>query len=214
VDRRGLYPIVDVDSLRAHGLPLLAFAERVLEAEPAMLQLRAKSTGARETLEILRALRPRCRAQGTLLFANDRPDLALLADADGVHVGQGDLSLADVRRCAPRLLVGVSTHRIEELETALAERPAYVAFGPVFATSSKQNPDPCVGLLGLAEANRLARRAGICLVAIGGIGLGQARAVAEHADAASVISALIPTSGNLDEITARAHAFQAAFAAS
>src|SRR5262245_35221080 len=94
---RGLYPIVDVDSLHARGVPILEFAARVLEARPDVLQLRAKSSGARETLELLRALKPRCAARGTLLFANDRPDLAVLAEADGVHVGQGDLGLGDVR---------------------------------------------------------------------------------------------------------------------
>src|SRR6185503_17067968 len=97
---RGLYPIVDVAAVRARGLSVTDFSARVLEARPPLLQLRAKELGARETLELLSALVPLCRAAGTLLFANDRPDLAVLAGADGVHVGQSDLSVAEVRRFA------------------------------------------------------------------------------------------------------------------
>jgi thiamine-phosphate pyrophosphorylase len=208
VELSGLYPIVDVESLRARGLPIVAFAERVLEARPSLLQLRAKASGARETLELLRELKPRCAASGTLLFANDRPDLALLAGADGVHVGQDDLSLADVRAFAPGLRVGVSTHRVHELEAALAARPDYVAYGPVFATGSKRDHEPVVGLDGLAAANERARSAGIPLVAIGGIDHTRAREVRPHAALAAIISALIPSPPALDEVSARARALQ------
>src|SRR5688572_9188783 len=118
-----LYPIVDAGAVRARGLETVEFAARVLAARPALVQLRAKELGARETLELARALAPLCRAAGTLFFVNDRPDLAVLASADGVHVGQGDLSVADVRRFAPTLKVGASTHDFAELEAALADRP-------------------------------------------------------------------------------------------
>lgn len=209
---RGLYPIVDVETLGARGLEVIEFAQAVLAAHPRLLQLRAKASGARETLELLRALKPRCAAAGTLLFANDRPDLAVLAGADGVHVGQGDLAVADVRAFAPKLKVGISTHGVAELEAALAERPAYVAFGPVFATSSKRNPEPTVGSAGLAEAGLRARRAGVPLVAIGGIDLERAPNVAEHAALAAVIGALVPAAGAgaFEEVRARARAFQTA----
>ena len=210
LDLRGLYPIIDVDSLRARGLAPLAFAERVLAARPRLVQLRAKSSGARETLELLRGLRPRCSRAGTLLFANDRPDLAVLAQADGVHVGQLDLSPADVRAFAPGLLVGVSTHGLDELEAALAARPSYVAFGPVFTTNSKQNPEPVVGSDALARAHELARRAGVPLVAIGGIDLERASELRSRAELAAVIGALIPASGALEEVTVRAEALEAA----
>src|SRR5688572_28666185 len=167
--RQGLYPIVDVGAVRERGWSVPDFAARVLATRPALLQLRAKTLGARETLELLRALVPLCRASGTLLFANDRADLAVLAGADGVHVGQSDLSLSDVRRFAPTLKVGVSTHDIAELERALAERPDYVAFGTVFPTSTKSNPEPVVVLDALTRAAEKARHADIPLVAIGGI---------------------------------------------
>lgn len=201
---RGLYPLVDLDSLEQRGLSPLAFAERVLAARPPLLQLRAKSTGARATLELLRALVPLCRAAGTALFANDRPDLAVLAGADGVHVGQDDIPLAQVRRFAPGLRVGVSTHDFAQLERTLAERPDYVAFGPVFATPSKRDHEPVVSLDGLARAHALARSAGVPLVAIGGIDRERARLVKEHAELIAVIGAVMPRGGSLDDVEASA----------
>jgi thiamine-phosphate pyrophosphorylase len=210
---RGLYPIVDVDSLKELGqnpLAIMDFAERVLAARPALLQLRAKHSGAHDTLELLRALRPLCTHAGARLFANDRPDLALLAECDGVHVGQEDLPLATVRQIAPGLLVGVSTHDATQLAVALAEGPDYVAFGPVFSTVSKERPDPSVGLLGLAAAYRTARAASIPLVAIGGIDLFRAREVAAHCDLAACIAALRPNPNSLDGVTEAARALHAA----
>lgn len=205
-----LYPIVDVDALRARGLPVVPFAERVLSVRPALLQLRAKSSGARETLELLRALVPLCRAHGTLLFANDRPDLAVLAGADGVHVGQDDLPLAEVRRFAPRLRVGVSTHDLAQLSAALELAPDYVAFGPIFSTSSKARPDPNVGLDGLRRAAELASEAGLPLVAIGGITRERAAAVASSAALIAVIAALIPEDGAVEAVTSTARDFVSA----
>ena len=192
---RGLYAIVDVDFLDARGIPVLAFAEAVLAGAPAVLQLRAKRLSSRDTLSMLRALRERTAAAGVPLFANDRPDLAILAGCDGVHVGQEDPSPEDVRRLSPALRVGVSTHTLPELDAALRARPDYVAFGPVFRTTSKARPDPTVGAPGLAAAHALARAAGVPLVAIGGITLERAGAVAPHAELLAVVSALLPEEG-------------------
>jgi thiamine-phosphate pyrophosphorylase len=203
---KGLYPIVDIDTLARHGIAPLTFAERALAAKPPLLQLRAKHESSEATLALLTALKPMCARSGTLLFANDRADLALLAGADGVHVGQDDLSLQAVRRIAPSLKVGVSTHDLEQLELALAERPDYVAFGPIFATGSKLRPDPVVGLEGLGQAADRARAAGIPLVAIGGITLERARSVAALGALAAVIAGLIGES--LDDTEQRALAFQ------
>jgi len=213
LELRGLYPIVDVTAVERRGLPLLAFAERVLAARPSLVQLRAKGKPARDTLALLRALAPLCARSGTLLFANDRPDLALLAEVPGVHVGQHDLPLSEVRRFAPALKVGVSTHTHAELDRALAMRPDYVAFGPVFATPSKVDHEPPVGLDGLATAYERARRAGVPLVAIGGIGLEQAAAIGARSDAAAVIGALLPDDGRLESVTERALALSAALVA-
>ena len=209
---RGLYPIVDTDALKARGIALLEFAEQVLSAHPPLLQLRAKHLGGRDTLSLLSALLPLCRARGTLLFANDRPDLAMLAGCDGIHVGQDDLPLALVRQLAPRLKLGVSTHDLAELAAALAERPDYVAFGPIFATGSKASPDPLVGLEGLQLAATRARDAGVPLVAIGGITLERAPSIARCGALAAVIAGLLPERGELSEVAARAAAFQRALA--
>ncbi len=207
---RGLYPIIDLDTLESRGVEPLAFAERVLAARPAFVQLRAKSLGAGATLALLRQLAPLCRVSGTALFANDRPDLALLAGADGVHVGQDDLPVAEVRRFAPGLRVGISTHDLAQLERALAERPDYVAFGPVFATPSKRNHEPVVGLTGLARAHELSLVAKVPLVAIGGIDLERAALAGVHAEVVSVIGALLPAAAGLEAVTERALALQRA----
>lgn len=210
--RKGLYPIVDVDTLQRRGIGVLDFALRVIEARPPLVQLRAKHATARETLDFLRALRGPSREAGVALFANDRPDLALLAECDGVHVGQTDLGVEDVRRVAPGLAVGVSTHDAEQLALALEARPAYVAFGPVFATRSKAAADPVVGLDGLSRAAESARRAGVPLVAIGGIDADGARQVARVGAMAAVIGALVPASA-LDEVGARCRALMEALGA-
>ena len=202
----GLYAIVDLDALSARNVPLLPFARAVLEARPARQQLRAKSASANETLALLRALRQPCTAAGAQLFANDRPDLALLAGCDGVHVGQEDLEVQDVRRFAPALRIGVSTHDLGQLDRALAARPDYVAFGPVFPTRSKARPDPVVGLEGLGQAAARAGAARIPLVAIGGIGLEDCARVAELGASAAIIGALVEPAPDLEAVSARAKA--------
>ena len=196
---RGLYPIVDVDVLARAGLGPVEFLEALLRARPALVQLRAKRASARETLALLRAFRPHASAAGCKLFANDRPDLALLAGADGVHLGQSDIAPEQVRRHFPGLAIGLSTHTLPELDRALAHAPDYVAYGPVFRTSSKENPEPVVGLAGLCAAAE--RVAGRCpLVAIGGISSKSAARVARIAEFGAVIGALVPTAGDLESV--------------
>jgi thiamine-phosphate pyrophosphorylase len=164
----------------------------VLVARPAALQLRAKDCSPREFLALLRAISPLCREVGVPFVANDRVDLAALAACNVVHLGQDDLTIERARRIAPGVLAGLSTHTKEQLARALDTRPAYVAYGPVFQTASKDNPDPAVGLAGLREAAAAARRVRIPLVAIGGITLERAPEVAQIADAAAVIAGLLP----------------------
>jgi len=125
------------------------------------------------------------------LIMNDRADLCLAAECDGVHVGQDDLSAESVRRIiGPDRLLGVSTHNPEQLREADLTSANYLAIGPVFATSSKQNPDPVVGLEGVRRAQALTRKP---LVAIGGITRANAVSVVDAgADAVAVISDLMP----------------------
>ena len=201
---RGLYAIADVEALHRAQLNLMDFVAEVLRARPAALQLRAKASDARDTLALLERLVPLCRSASVPLFCNDRIDLALLAGCDGVHVGQHDPPPSAVRRLGPALALGVSTHTLAQLEQALAERPTYVAFGPVFGTQSKREPDPVVGLEALREAHRRCRQAGVPLVAIGGITLERASDIASAADAGAVISALLPTRAEGSEARARA----------
>jgi thiamine-phosphate pyrophosphorylase len=198
---KGLYPIVDVDSLKALKLDVLEFARQVLAASPQSLQLRAKHLSARETLELLRPLQALCAGRGTALFANDRPDLALLARCEGVHVGQDDLSVRHVRSVAPTLRVGVSTHDLAQLQAALDQQPDYVAFGPIFATRSKQRPDPVVGLDGLARAVELARAAEVPIVAIGGITQSNAAQIAAMGVCGAVIGAILPADGDVEGVS-------------
>jgi thiamine-phosphate pyrophosphorylase len=207
---RGLYPIVDLDSLSKNGVAALEMTAAVLSARPPLLQLRAKHHTPREVLALLRLIRPLCKEVGTLLFANDRPDLALLALADGVHVGQDDLPLEDVRKLPGKLRVGVSTHDLTQLRQALTLRPDYVAFGPIFTTSSKLGADPALGLAELARAASLAHDAGVPLVAIGGLTLAVASDVARCGALAAVISDLLSDGTGVDDIAGRARAWQAA----
>jgi thiamine-phosphate pyrophosphorylase len=197
---------VDVDACNARGFGVLDFAREVCLARPGCVQLRAKHCSARDTLELLRGLLTLARPHGVQVFANDRPDLAWLSGVDGVHVGQSDLPLSQVRRLAPNLRVGVSTHNQGQMREALAEKPDYVAVGPVFATSSKQDAEACVGIQGLVLAAQLARVAKIPLVAIGGISQTSAREVAKHADRIAVIAALFPESGRLQDVRAQVEA--------
>jgi thiamine-phosphate pyrophosphorylase len=218
---QGLYAIADTRTLRARAIDIVAFARAILLARPAALQLRAKAEPPRDLLALLRTLSPLCREAGVPFVVNDRPDLAALAGCDYAHVGQDDLPMDRVRRMAPGLRVGLSTHTSEQLARALQARPEYVAYGPVFPTASKERPDPVVGLAGLREAAIAARRARVPLVAIGGITLATAVDVAAVADASAVISGLLPEDGAcaysrhdprsvLEWITMRALALQAA----
>jgi thiamine-phosphate pyrophosphorylase len=201
---RGLYAIVDVEALSPFGLEPLPFARAILGTRPAALQLRAKEVSARESLALLRALAPMCRVAGVPLVANDRADLAALAGCDLVHLGQDDVPVALARRIAPGLGVGISTHTPAQLTRALELRPAYVAYGPVYPTSSKRNPGPLVGVSGLRDAAREAAAAGIPLVAIGGIDLEHAVEVGSLADAGAVIRGLLDGVTDLREAAERA----------
>lgn len=225
---RGLYAIVDVDALAKVGLSVPAFAEAVLDARPAAIQLRDKTSSARRHLALLRELVPLAARARVPLYANDRPDLAVIARCDGVHVGQDDVPVALVRRLARAsgltLRVGLSTHDEGHLEGAFAPGPDdegpdavpdYVAVGPVFPTVNKEDADPAVGLVALrARCDWLAKHhPGVPLVAIGGITRELAGAVGEVCSAVAVIGALLPRERGahaLDEVRERAHAMQAA----
>jgi thiamine-phosphate pyrophosphorylase len=148
-------------------------------------------------LRAARRLLPLCREERVPFCVNDRLDVALAAGADVVHLGQDDLPLADALRLRtelgrPDLVVGFSTHNPEQALAAAAGGADYIGFGPVFATRSKLNPDPVVGVEGLAA---VCRSVSVPVVAIGGIGLHHAAEVAAAgASAVAVISAITSAS--------------------
>jgi thiamine-phosphate pyrophosphorylase len=183
-----LYAIVDSAALSETGA-LLAFAEELVAGGVTLLQYRNKSGDARPMLEQAKELR-RVVGPRTKLIMNDRTDLCLAAEFDGVHVGQDDLSPEAVRRLiGEKLWMGVSTHNPEQLGEADKSTADYLAIGPVFSTTSKEKPDPVVGLEGVREARRLTQKP---LVAIGGITRENCRTVMEAgADAVAVISDLL-----------------------
>ncbi|MGA8285250.1 MAG: thiamine phosphate synthase [Candidatus Sulfotelmatobacter sp.] len=189
-----LYPILDAGCF-PNALGLITAAEELLSAGVTLIQYRNKSSNARVMLEQAHELSRQLRARATAphllkLIMNDRVDLCLVAEFDGVHVGQDDLSPESVRSIiGPDRWLGVSTHNPEQLLEADRNSADYLAIGPVFSTSSKDRPDPVVGLEGVRRARQLTRKP---LVAIGGITRSNAASVIEAgADSVAVISDLL-----------------------
>ena len=183
-----LYPIVDVAALgeRAVGSVVAALAAGGVK----VVQFRAKGLPDRRFLDLAAEALAAARAGGAALIVNDRPDVALILGADGVHLGQDDLDPRAVRTLLPPgALLGVSTHNLEQLERAAGAPVDYLAIGPVFPTRSKAAPDPVVGLEMVRRARALVTGS---LVAIGGITEENARSVVDAgADGVAVISALL-----------------------
>ena len=183
-----LYAILDASRFPDASV-MFAVAEELQAGGVTLLQYRNKAGSARRILEEARELKRRV-GNSVRLIMNDRADLCLAAELDGVHVGQEDLSPEGVRRViGPDLILGVSTHNPEQLREADATSADYLAIGPVFPTSSKENPHPVVGHEGVRRARTLTERP---LVAIGGIARANARSVLEAgADSVAVISDLL-----------------------
>ncbi len=182
-----LYAIADIGALRSFER-LVEFVGELRAAGVELIQYRNKRGGAREMLQHGRELRR--VARGIRLIMNDRADLALAAEWDGVHVGQEDLSPEGARTVVgERLWVGVSTHNPEQVSEAAKAPVDYVAVGPVFETATKENPDPVIGLEGVRRARELTNKP---LVAIGGITRANCRSVIEAgADSVAVIADLL-----------------------
>jgi len=183
-----LYCIADAAYLQTM-LELLRFGEALVAGGCTLLQYRNKTGNARAMLEQARQLKTHLGSSVRLIM-NDRADLCLAAGLDGIHVGQEDLSPEAVRRIiGPDRWLGVSTHNPEQLSEADLTSADYLAVGPVFATTSKEKPDPVVGLEGVRRARELTRKP---LVAIGGITRANAASVIEAgADSVAVISDLL-----------------------
>jgi thiamine-phosphate pyrophosphorylase len=194
LDLPRFYPILDAGLLTRTGLSIESFARELREAGIRFLQYRDKEAADELLLQRAAILRRIFPASDSCLILNDRVPLVLSAGYDGVHVGQEDLSPAEARAMVgSEVIVGVSTHGASQLVKAADSPVDYVAIGPVFATSSKQVPDPVVGLDGVRAARALTNKP---LVAIGGITRANCAAVIEAgADSVAVISDLIQSPG-------------------
>lgn len=182
-----IYPITDS---RLSGLSHARQVEALIAGGATFIQLREKYLSAAEWYPDALAAAELCRKANVICIVNDRVDLALAIDADGVHLGQDDVPVSAARRVlGEKKLIGSSTHSLEQLKAALLQPVDYVAIGPVFATSTKAEPDPVVGLETLTEAARVASN--VPLVAIGGITpSGLPEIFAAGASSAAVISIL------------------------
>jgi len=182
-----LYAIIDPTLLTISELEL---AEALAGSGVELVQYRNKTASSRQFFEISRQLASALGPRGVRFIVNDRPDIALLTNAGGVHVGQDDLSVEDARAvCGPDRWVGVSTHNLEQLAAADRTSADYIAIGPIFTTATKKNPDPVVGTELLRKARQLTKKP---LVAIGGITLERAAEVYRAgADSLAVIRDLI-----------------------
>jgi thiamine-phosphate pyrophosphorylase len=191
VDLR-LYALVDPERAGGYALPELS---RLLAAGGATLvQLRDKHRDTRVMVEEARAIRAELAPLNVPLLINDRVDVALAAGADGVHVGQDDMAVADARRLlGPDAIIGLSIKTPQQAEAAPVELLDYAAIGGVFATTSKDNPDPPIGLDGLRRIAGVfrRRRPELPLCAIAGIdGSNAGATIAAGVDGLAVISAL------------------------
>ncbi len=202
---QGFYAILDRDDE--------TLANRLVAPDGAgahALQLRIKADRHMSALELVRIgrmARAVCTRHGAALVINDRLDLALACNADAVHLGQTDLPLADARAALTaagrRLAIGISTHTLDQVAAAVAGGADYLGFGPVFATRTKENPDPVVGVAGLAAAVRAA--GAVPIVAIGGMTAAAAGEI--YAAGAAAICAISAVNDSAD-IGAAGRAFQ------
>ncbi len=165
-------------------------ARAACEGGASVVQLRAKRATDQVALEWAEAIRAITRKFDVGFFVNDRFDLALAADADGVHLGQDDISPSRIPMAArSRLMVGRSTHSLEQAREACEESIDYIAFGPIFATGSKGSPRNPQGVERLAEVVRAVQPQPV--IAIGGIDLGNVARVAEAGVAGIAVISVI-----------------------
>jgi thiamine-phosphate pyrophosphorylase len=183
-----------VDPERANGRPLVDLTRMVVAGGATLIQLRDKHGATRQMIEQARAIKAALAGSGVALVVNDRVDVAQIAGADGVHVGQEDMRVEDARwLLGPNAIIGLSVKTVAMANAAPLEHLDYVGVGGVYATTSKDNPDKPIGVDGLREivAAFRARKHSLPICGIAGIEAGNAAAVIEAgADGVAVISAL------------------------
>ena len=182
-----LYVVLDAALLTTSEIEM---ARKLSEVGVRLFQYRNKRGSSRELLQASATLAADFAERGVMFFVNDRPDVAYLSGATGVHIGQKDLPVKDSRKVmGPGKLLGLSTHNLEEFCAGAATDADYIALGPIFETGSKANPDPVIGTAMIQEARKLTNKP---IVAIGGITLDRAKEVMEAgADSVAVISDIL-----------------------
>jgi thiamine-phosphate pyrophosphorylase len=192
-----IYPLTDA---LLSGLSQAEQVIRLSDGGASLIQLREKNLPPRQFFKQAEEASHIARQRGVRIVINDRVDMALALEADGVHLGQDDFPPDVARRLlGQKAIIGVSTHSVEQARRAIRLPVDYLAIGPIFATSSKSNSEPAIGLEGLRSVREAI--GDFPLVAIGGITHHNAREVLESgADALAVISALL---GNSNEVTER-----------
>ena len=191
-----IYPITDT---RISGISHVAQVEKLIEGGANFIQLREKYAASQEFYEAAKLALEYARTRGVKIIINDRADIALALGADGVHLGQDDLPPSEARKIlGEKAIIGFSTHNLEQAVRA-AELPIdYLAIGPVYATTTKENPDQTVGLEGIKTVRKAV--GDFPLVAIGGINYHNYRQIFESgADSAAIISDLISDADKIGE---------------
>jgi thiamine-phosphate pyrophosphorylase len=191
-----LYVILDAALLPSDPIEV---TKKLLDAGARLFQYRSKTSSSRELLHASQALGLTVRQHGGTFLLNDRADIAHLAGANGVHLGQDDLSVSAARKIVGNdCLIGLSTHNLRQFATAVESSADYIAVGPIFPTSGKQNPDPVVGVDFIRTVRKLT---GKPIVAIGGITLERTREVIEAgADSVAVISDILKGKNPADRV--------------
>lgn len=191
-----LYPILDTGLLKSRGIDPLTAATELLDAGAGILQLRHKGEYTRDVMDLAEQIAAACRTASIPFVVNDRADIARMIPGSWLHLGQDDLSLSDAQLVTgPDTPIGISTHNERQLLDACATPASYLAIGPIFATTSKDDPDPVVGVEELALMRETADwvLAGRPLVAIGGITVENAPSVWKAGvTSVAMISGLIP----------------------
>jgi thiamine-phosphate pyrophosphorylase len=188
-----LYVICDAEVCARSGWSLVDFASACLDGGARLLQIRAKAASGQALLDATTAIVRRAASVQATVIVNDRADVARMAGASGVHVGQTDMAPADVHAVAgAQAIVGLSTHTPEQVHHAVHEPVSYLAIGPVFSTVTKATGYDAVGLALVREAAAIAGAAGLPVVAIGGITIERAAdVVAAGAVSVAVIGDLL-----------------------
>ena len=199
-----IYPVTDVSMTKFSHLEQV---ERLAAGGATFIQLREKHAAPKDFYEAAKAVIEFARARNIKIIINDRADIALAVRADGVHLGQDDLSVQKAREVlGAKAIIGFSTHSISQAREAAASPVDYIAVGPVFATASKENPDPVIGLEKLQNVRQII--GDLPLVAIGGINSENAASVFQNgANSIAVISALLNPADKISDNFRRLNQF-------